>query len=153
MTQLRLSLGTGYWVHAADGDLDLLALYRRHYSARERAPGTQRQFVGPGAHIVLTTPRVDALFVWRKFIDDCEFGGGVNCAVFRNESKCLSSLMILEAEIWARDKWPGERLYTYVDASKVRRKRDPGRCFRRAGWTVCGTTKKRGLLVLEKVPE
>ncbi len=151
MTQLRLEIGTGPWVQAADADPDLRAMYRRHYSRYVYADGREpKQFVGPGAHIVLTTPTVDALFVWRKFIDQCPLGGGVNCAVFRNESPRLSSELVLAAELWAWRKWPGERLYTYVNPKRVRRKRDPGRCFRRAGWSVCGETKK-GLLVLEKL--
>lgn len=149
MTQQRLALGTGCWVQAADGDRDLLAMYQRHYSSRPAGHSRLAQFVGPGAHLVLTTPDVDALFVWRKFIDRCELAGGVNCSVFRNEGPVRSSTLILEAEGWAWRRWPGERLYTYVNPRKIRRKRDPGRCFRRAGWSVCGNTRG-GLVVLAK---
>jgi len=79
--------------------------------------------------------------------------GGVNCAVFRNERPDLhrSSELILAAEPHAWAKWPGERrLYTYVDPDRTRRKRDPGRCFRKACWTPCGRTKG-GLVILEKL--
>ena len=38
-------------------------------------------------------------------------------------------------------------LQTEVDPSKTRRKRDPGRCFLRAGWRLVG--ERRGLVILE----
>ena len=76
---------------------------------------------------------------------------GVNCAVFRNEGPVRSSELIMAADAVAWLRWPGERLYTYVDPSKVRRKRDPGRCFIRAGYRQCGVTKS-GKLVFEKLP-
>lgn len=149
--QLRLQIPGSSWVETKDADPDARALQRRHYSRRVYADGRDpKKFVGPGENIVLITPECDALFVWRKFIDDAiPPQTGVNCAIFRNESSMLSSALILEAEVFAGNKWPGERLYTYVNASKVRRKRDPGRCFLRAGWRRCGTTKG-GLVILEK---
>lgn len=112
---------------------------------------------------MLMTPSDDALFVWRKFISD-DGQSGVNCAVFRNESKYLSSELILQAEQIAILKWPGERLYTYVDDKKIRRfnkrhakNRPPGYCFLMAGWSMVLTvdgqpyrTKKKKRLVFEK---
>jgi hypothetical protein len=38
-----------------------------------------------------------------------------------------------------------------VDPSKVTHKRDPGRCFKRAGYHQCGVTM-RGLLIFERFP-
>src|SRR6185437_9114271 len=75
------------WWLTKDGDLDCAELYNRHYSAYRYADGRARhcgQFVGPGEKVVLRTERADALFVWRRFIDDSG-QGGINCAVFRNE--------------------------------------------------------------------
>jgi len=46
-------------------------------------------------------------------------------------------------------KWPGERLYTYVNSHKIR-STNPGYCFLRAGWRKCGMTKG-GLIILEKL--
>jgi hypothetical protein len=43
-------------------------------------------------------------------------------------------------------------MVTFIDQTKVRKKRDFGRCYRKAGWKVCGKTK-RGLLALRIAPE
>ncbi len=136
------------WIVGQDGDKSLLALYERHYSCYTYKDGRKRsQFVGPGEHIVLTLPDRKALFVWRKFIDDSG-QTGVNCAVFRNESRLLSSSLIVEADAIADFCWPGERHYTFVRSEAVK-SRNPGWCFVCAGWNKCGFTKS-GLLILEK---
>jgi len=143
------SLATsGSWVRVKDGDHRGRALYRRHYSYRPYKDGRNpMQFIGPGEHIVLLTLECDALFIWRKFRDDSG-QQGVNCACFRNEGPRLSSELILEAEGWAEARWPGERLYTYVNAKAIK-SRNPGYCFKAAGWRGCGHTKG-GLVILEK---
>lgn len=148
----------GYWLGVPDGDPRAFALYTRHYSYRPYQDGRRRLgyrnrflIVGPGQKMVLLTADCDALFVWRKFISD-NGQTGVNCAVFRNESRILSSLLIREAEYLAWQRWRGERLYTYVDPEKVQSP-NPGYTFLCAGWRRCGgTTKERRLLILEKQP-
>lgn len=149
--QLRLTFAESPWIVSRDGDADCLDIFRRHYSHRPYADGRDpKLFIGPGGKLVLVTPALDALFIWRRFKDDSG-QTGVNCAAFRNESPALSSLLILEAEKFVRWKWPEEiRLYTYVNPGKIRKKRDPGRCFRKAGWTQCGVTKHNKLVILEK---
>jgi hypothetical protein len=42
-------------------------------------------------------------------------------------------------------------MITFVDPTKTRRKRDPGRCYRRAGFSVAGETKG-GLVALQLSP-
>lgn len=142
--------GTRFWRMSRDGDPIGRALYRRHYSARRYADGRDPAlFVGPGEKTVLIGHDDDALFVWRKFID-ASGQQGVNCAVFRNESPHTASAMILDAEGWAALRWPGERLYTYVNPDRVRSS-NPGYCFKRAGWRSCGRTRgRRPLIILEK---
>ena len=145
----RVLCDCGTWVTARDADARARALFHRHYSRYTYRDGRQpKKFVGPGEYIVLVTPEFDALFVWRKFIDKSG-QRGVNCSVFRNESPSLSSEMILSAEEWAHAKWPGERLYTYVNPQKIR-SCNPGCCFIKAGWRRCGVTKKRKYVILEK---
>lgn len=136
------------WYLTKDGDRTALALYNRHYSARRYADGRKRtQFVGPGQVIALRTGDGDALFVWRKFIDDSG-QHGVNCAVFRNESVHRSSTLIRQADAVADFVWPGERHYTFVNPQAVRSS-NPGYCFMAAGWRKDGRTK-RGLLILAR---
>ena len=145
-----MNLISKHWVEIKDGNTDALNLFNRHYSKYHYRDGRQpKRFVGPGQRIVLLSPCKKALFVWRKFIDKSG-QQGVNCAVFRNETGLLLSLLIMEAEKFAAVRWPGERYYTYVNADKVKPKEHPGYCFIKAGWKVIGTTKKRGLLILEK---
>ena len=136
------------WYLTKDGDVSCIDLYERHYSCYHCKDGRKRtQFVGPGESIVLRTERADAVFVWRKFIDDSG-QQGVNCAVFRNESPHLSSELVRQADAIADHVWPGERHYTFVRAEAVR-SANPGYCFIRAGWRRCGKTGS-GLLILER---
>ena len=137
------------WMLIRDGNPTGMAIFRRHYTARKNRKIFQ--FVGPGEKMVLITPDARALFVWRKFISDAG-ESGVNCAVFRNEgsSEGISSALIIAAKELAWQRWPNERLYTYVDAGKVRHKRDPGRCFIKAGFRRCGQTKD-GKLIFEDI--
>ena len=139
------------WYAIKDGDPRGRWLLNRHYSARHYKDGRRnRLFVGPGEKMVLLTTDGLALFVWRKFLSD-NGQQGVNCAVFRNEGPYLSSELIREAEQLAWTRWPGERLYTYVNPEKVRSS-NPGYCFLMAGWKKCGVSKG-GLVILEKLPE
>jgi hypothetical protein len=137
------------WFATKDGDPVAKAIFDRHYSRHFYKDGRKpKLFVGPGQKMVLLTLDGLALFVWRKFISG-DGQQGVNCAIFRNEGKFLSSELILEAEQLAWSRWPGERLYTYVAPSKIKSV-NPGFCFKKAGWRKCGTTKINKLVILEK---
>lgn len=142
------------WWLTKDGDKSCLRLYERHYSARRYADGRERvQFVGPGEHIVLRDAAGDAMFVWRKYIDDTvPAQDGVECAVFRNEApdRYRSSELVNQADAIADLCWPGQRHYTKVRAGAVRSP-NPGYCFQAAGWRRCGKTKT-GLQILERLP-
>jgi len=137
----------GYYEAVKDGNKYALELYERHYSCYKYKDGRERKiFCGPGEKMVLLTFEKDALFVWRKFIDDSG-QKGINCAIFRNEGKILSSSLITEAVKLAWIRWPRERLYTYVNSKKIK-STNPGYCFQMAGWKKCGFTKG-GLVILE----
>ena len=138
-----------YWHEAKDGNADARELFDRHYSRYRYKDGRKpKLFCGPGEKMVLLTEAADALFVWRKF-RSADGQQGVNCAVFRNESPHLSSDMILDAEEIAWLRWPQTRLFTYVKAEAIA-SRNPGYCFKRAGWRQCGITKVNKLVILEK---
>jgi hypothetical protein len=149
--QQFLAIDDALWIPVKDGNETALEIFLRHYSASQQRK--IRQFIGPGDKMPLLTPDAQALFVWRKFIND---GGqlGVNCAVFRNESMEQASTMILNAEHFARERWPGERFYTYVDPLKVRPTMVRGLpcwgfCFYKAGWKYHGLAQN-GKHILEK---
>ena len=147
----RLKWDEALWVPTKDGDPTVLSLYERHYSAHHYKDNRVRKLcAGPGQKTVLITPGGDAVFIWRKFISQDVLATGICCAVFRNESRTLSSLLILAAERHARARWPDEAFYTYINAEKVR-STNPGYCFKKAGWRRTRTTKG-GLIVLEKDP-
>lgn len=132
-----------------------LPLADRHYSRRK--PGSP-QFVPPGRCLVLLTAEADALWC-----TSWPFGQYVRhdwptawvCSIFRNESPHLSSTLIREAVAatwWHYGARPAFGMVTFVHADKVRPKRDPGRCFLRAGFERVGQTKG-GLVALQMWPE
>ena len=146
-----------YWIPVKDGDPRAFDLMRRHYTFqpytdnRRKNAGYRNRYLiaGPGEKMVLLGVDCQALFVWRKFIDKSG-QTGINCAVFRNESDRLSSVLILEAERLAFVRWPGERLYTYVNARAIRSS-NPGYCFIKAGWRrLPEVTKAKKLAILVK---
>jgi hypothetical protein len=148
------------WIEIKDGDASARAIFRRHYSYKPYRDGRNPAlFVGPGEKMVLLTPCALALFIWRKFISG-DGQKGVNCAVFRNEGAGRASDLIREAMRLAWNRWPSERLFTYVNPKKIRRTRTPGRCFLKAGWRYVRDergkrvlTKWRRLPILEALPE
>lgn len=126
------------------------AIADRHYSRQK--PGSL-QFVPPGRCLVLRTESGDAFWVtswpFAEFVKH-RWAGAWVCSAFRNESPHLSSELIQEAVAatrWYFDTVPAQGFITFVDASKVRHKRDPGRCYVRAGWMYAGHTKG-GLIAL-----
>jgi hypothetical protein len=150
-----------HWRITKDGDEAAFAMFRRHYSCDPMRNQTSfwphaadKQFVGPGEKLVLMTEDGRALYAFRaeRFRMDGQLG--INCAVFRNEGSChgRASELIQTADQMAWSRWPGQRIFTFVDATKVRRKRDPGRCFIRAGYKHCGQTAT-GKLIFERLPK
>lgn len=128
-------------------DPECAALADRHYSRRTVGA---RQFCYSGKKLVLRDSRGDVLFVWMWPRDDMRMDGqtGYNCAIFRNESQRRSSEIILEAEEMAFDKWGPNRLYTYVDQSKIK-SANPGYCFKCAGWRYERLSKGGKLLLVK----
>lgn len=139
-------IGKHWQLSVTRDDPVAVAMYHRHYSykARGRKP---TKFGNPGHYIALMTLKRDALWLWSKEKHRKDGQTGVNCAVFRNEGDVLSSELIAEAVDIAQRRWPGERLFTFVDGSKITSK-NPGYCFKQAGWKACGTTGT-GLLIFE----
>jgi hypothetical protein len=120
-------------------DRECALLADRHYSRRTIGA---RQFAYSGRKLVLRDTQGLILFVWMFPDPAMRMDGqiGYNNAIFRNESARQSSDVILEAERHAVAKWGPNRAYTYIDPSKVQ-SRNPGYCFKIAGWTRVGYSK------------
>ena len=112
----------------------------------------------PGRCLVLLTPDADALWVssWplAAYVKHAWPGAWV-CSCFRNESAALSSTLIRQAVAATCFYWgsaPRLGMVTFVDTTQVRRKRDWGRCYRKAGFCVAGQTAG-GLVALQLAPQ
>lgn len=143
------------WALSHRFDRAAVALADRHYN--RRAVGSP-QFVPPGRCVVLLSSCGRA--VWTTSWPFAEYvrhdwpGAWIN-SLFRNEGAGLSSELIREAVAATRWLWPDVPplgMLTFVDANRVRRKRDPGRCYLRAGFRRVGTTKG-GLVALQLLPD
>ena len=126
----------------------------RHYNRQK--PGTP-QFVPPGRCLVLVIPGA-AVWVtswpYAEYVKHAWAGAWVN-SCFRRESGPLASDLIREAVAITRHQWgdaPRLGVVSFVDADKVRHKRDPGRCYVRAGFRPVGETRG-GLLAFQMLPD
>jgi hypothetical protein len=143
-----------HWCLSHRADKRALPLADRHYNRQKIG---SPQFVPPGSCLVLLTVEANALWVtsWPKaeYVKHAWAGAWMN-SLFRNESDALSSELIREA-VAATCAFYGEPpalgMVTFVDTEKTRRKRDPGRCYRKAGFREVGQTKG-GLVALQLLP-
>src|SRR5262245_18787396 len=145
---------TMHWRLSNRADPLALRLANHHYT---RQTPDSPQFVPPGRCLVLLTADESVLWVtswpFAEYVRHAWPGAWV-CSLFRNEGSTLSSLPIREAVAVTRWTWPDVPvlgMVTFVDAGKVKRKRDPGWCFLRAGFRRVGRTKG-GLIALQLVP-
>ena len=159
----------GHWLAVRDGDARVADMYTRHYSYRPYKDNRRRVkkslgFAGCGERIVLLTQTGDAAFVWRKYVaspamvEKYGWQSGIGCAFFRNEGPVRSSDLIREAMDIAWRRWPGQRLFTFVEDSKVATGQQKGRnkngwCYRKAGWKECGRNADGRLTILEALPQ
>lgn len=141
------------WFLSNRADRDVVPLADRHYNRQKIG---SPQFAPPGRCLVLKTRPIDAFWItswpFAEFVKHAWPGAWI-CSAFRNEGAYLSSKLIRQAVAATRAYWesPPLGMITFVDASKVRRKRDPGRCYLRAGFESVGHTKG-GLVVLQMLP-
>lgn len=141
------------WQLSHRADKSAAAIADRHYNRQHIG---SPQFVPPGRCIVLLS--LDERAVWvtswpfAEYVKHAWAGAWVN-SIFRNESPVLSSELIRQAIAATRYYWepPALGIVTFVDTTKVRHKRDYGRCYRKAGFRGVGYTKG-GLLALQLLP-
>src|SRR5512146_3423520 len=126
----------------------------RHYNRQKIG---SPQFVPPGRCVVLLTAEADAVWVtswpFAQFVKHAWAGAWMN-SLFRKERPGHASELIRDAIAATRAIYgepPALGMVTFVDAGKVRHKRDPGRCYLRAGFRHVGETKG-GLLAFQMLP-
>lgn len=142
------------WLVSHRADPAVVPLADRHYNRQKVG---SPQFAPPGRCLVLKTRDVDAFWItswpFAEYVKHAWAGAWV-CSAFRNEGEQLSSELIREAVAITRGHYgepPALGMITFVDTNKTRRKRDPGRCYRRAGFRHVGHTKG-GLVALQLLP-
>jgi hypothetical protein len=147
-------MGESPWRRSWRSDPAALPLADRHYNRQKIG---SPQFVPPGRCLVLLTADRTALWVtswpFAEYVKHAWGGAWVN-SLFRNEGGHLSSDLIRHAVAHTRAEWPDVPdlgMISFIDAGKTRRKRDPGRCYRRAGWSHVGSTAS-GLYALQQLP-
>jgi hypothetical protein len=143
------------WVMSHRADPEAVLIADRHYNRQKIG---SPQYVPPGRCIALKTHCGRALWVsswpFAEYVKHAWPGAWMN-SLFRNEGAGLSSLLIRDAIAVTRQIWgapPELGMVTFVDAGKVRRKRDPGRCYRKAGFRHVGFTEG-GLLAWQLLPD
>lgn len=143
------------WIRSHRFDKDVVPLADRHYNRRKIG---SPQFAPPGRCLVLKTPALDAFWItswpFAEYVRHAWPGAWI-CSAFRNEGPSLSSDLIRAAVAETVSFYgppPELGMVTFVDPRKVRRKRDFGRCYRKAGFVECGMTKG-GLIALQWKPE
>lgn len=144
------------WRLAHHADPTACRLADLHYSRKTiGAP----QMMPPGRKIVLVTETGDAVFgvswPYPELVAH-DWPGAWICTIFRREPECshLASDLIREAIAVCRWRWPEVPdfgLITWVNAGKVRHKRDPGRCFLKAGFKRVADSRG-GLVTLQLLP-
>lgn len=142
------------WQLSHRADSIALPIADRHYNRQKIG---SPQFVPPGRCVTLVIPEA-AVWVtswpFAEYVKHAWPGAWIN-SLFRNERPdlYLSSSLILEAVSATRFYWspPELGLITFVDRDLTRPKRDPGRCYRKAGFRQVGETKG-GLVALQLLP-
>lgn len=128
-----------------------------HYSRQKIG---SPQFMPPGSCMVLKAATDRGFALWgtswpKEEFTKHEWSGAWMCSIFRNEGAGLSSKLIRTAVAATRAFYgdpPAQGMVTFVDASKVKAKKDPGHCFIIAGFRPVGWTKRRNFLALQMLP-
>ncbi len=132
----RLPPPAMHWYLTYRADPRAARLADRHYS---RGTIGAVQFAPPGRCLVLLNREASAVWVTSWPYPEYVLRAWKDawlCTLFRNESSLLSSELIREAVAvtrWRYGESPMSGMITMIDETKIRHKRDTGRCYRKAG--------------------
>lgn len=138
------------WQRVGKFHKEAAELADRHYSRRKIG---SPQFMPPGQTVILWMP--GAVFGWWRphpasGIKAMNGLDGWTCTIFRNETRQRSSDLILAAEEFLRAETCGpDGLLTYVWDKKIKSK-NPGFCFKAAGWRARGRSADNRKTLLAK---
>jgi len=104
-----------------------------------------------GSTLVIRNWEGTVVFGWLFQQRRMDHQQGYCCSIFRNESPRLSSSIILECEQIAFSVWGPNRVFTYINPSKLKSS-NPGFCFKMAGYRIVGRSSERHFLLLAKEP-
>lgn len=141
-----------HWERITKFDPRAAKLADGHYSRRKVG---SPQFMPPGETVILLSRDELAVFGWwrphpRSGLKAMNGLDGWTCTIFRNTGPLLSSELILDAERALDGKTCGpDGMLTYVWDRKVRSK-NPGYCFKQAGWKVKGRSADGRKTLLQK---
>lgn len=126
-----------YWREVSKCDKTAIAFVQPHYSI---ATPNSRELGPPGQKLLLMGVDGKAVWgshrpaPWAKGVKRMDRFNGHSCFIFRNDGGPRSSEIIRQAVAITAIEWNLAAFITYVAVDKVRRKRDPGRCFIKAGF-------------------
>lgn len=149
-------MGEMNWAISWRADPAVRPIADRHYSRQSIGA---RDFCPPGRAFVLRGVGFTGYWVtswpFAEYVKH-KWGGAWMCSAFRREGgSVVASQLIREAVAatrWRYGNAPGLGMVTFVDPRKTRHKRDPGRCFLRAGFCNVGQTVG-GLIALQMSPD
>ena len=137
------------WQRRSKRDPMALHLFDGHYSCQTHPPGE----VGPpGRKLVLVSPCERAVWCshWPYAAMTLDGLDAYRNCVFRNLGAGLSSELILDAMRLTLDTWgesPRDGWVTWIDTRHVK-SRNPGYCYKMAGWWLDRDYQHRYLLRL-----
>jgi hypothetical protein len=144
---------TTIWTESHRADPRSVAIADRHYNRQKIG---SPQFVPPGRCYVLRHED-SALWVtswpFAEYVRHAWPGAWVN-SLFRNETGYRASDLIRQAVAHTMGRWPippSLGMITFVDAAKVKPSRQPGNCYRHAGFRRVGHTAG-GLVAWQLLP-
>jgi hypothetical protein len=137
-----------YWREVSKCDRTAITFAAPHYSiakplsAELGPPGQKIVLFGEDGRALWGSHRPAPWALRTHGVKRMDSFTGHNCFIFRNDGGPQSSDIIRQAVAITAIEWNLAPFITYVAIDKVRRKRDPGRCFIKAGFRKVSRKEK-----------